>query len=231
MRWRLTPARRRGVEILDDPSTPGDVRARSMEDVVRANALLGGTRSAVRALRGVLPHLPRRAVLLDVGTGLADIPVRVIREAERASVALTTLGIDASELLLRSSRERLRGAVVANALRLPVADASADVVTCSQLLHHFAEEDARRVIAELHRASRAWVVICDLRRSWLAAAGFWLASLALGFHAVTRHDGVASVLRGFTAGELGRLVVDATGVEPRVDHSAFWRLSATWKKR
>lgn len=230
MRWRLTPARRRGVEILDDRSTPSDVRARSMEDVVRANALFGGTRSALRALRGVLPHLPRRAVLLDVGTGLADIPVRAVREAQRAGVTLTTLGVDASELLLRSSRERLGGAVVADALRLPVADAAADVVTCSQLLHHFAEGDARRVIAELHRVSRAWVVISDLRRSWLAAAGFWLASLALGFHAVTRHDGVASVLRGFTARELGRLVVDATGVEPRVDRSAFWRLSATWKK-
>lgn len=231
MRWGLTPARRRGVEILDDPSTPSDVRARSMEDVARANALFGGGRSALRALRRILPHVPRRATLLDVGTGLADIPVRAVQEARRAGVALTTLGVDVSESLLRSSRERLEGAVVADARTLPVADASADVVTCSQLLHHFAEDDARLVIAELHRASRGWIVISDLRRSWLAAAGFWLASIALSFHAVTRHDGVASVLRGFTAGELRRLVVDATGVEPRVDRTAFWRLSATWKKR
>jgi 2-polyprenyl-3-methyl-5-hydroxy-6-metoxy-1,4-benzoquinol methylase len=231
MRWRLTPARRRGVEILDDPSTPSAVRARSMEDVARANALFGGARAALRGFRRVVPHLPRRAVLLDVGTGLADIPIRAVREAQAAGVTLTTLGVDAAESLLRSSRQRLGGGVVGDALRLPVADASADVVTCSQLLHHFAEEDVRRAIAELHRVSRAWVVISDLRRSWLAAAGFWLASIALGFHPVTRHDGVASVLRGFTAGELRRLVSDATGVEPSVERTAFWRLSATWKKR
>jgi ubiquinone/menaquinone biosynthesis C-methylase UbiE len=228
---RLTLARRRGMEILDDSATPNDVRQRSMADLRRANMLFGGTRSAVRAFRDVLPGLPTRAVMLDVGTGTADIPASVRRVAGRAGVGLTAIGYDVSESLLRSARAgraALDAAVVGDARRLPFAPSSADLVTCSQLLHHFPEDDARAVIAELHRVSRHAVIISDLRRSWLAAAGFWIVSVALRFHPVTRHDGVASVFRGFTRRELESLVMEATGIRPRIRSGIFWRLSATW---
>lgn len=227
----LTPARRLGVEILDDPETPTDVRQRSMADVVRANTLFGGARSALRALRDVWPTLPRDAVLLDIGTGLADIPARARRDADRFGISLTAVGIDASESVLRLALPLLSGAVVGDATRLPVRDRAADVVICSQLLHHFTGDDARKVIAELHRVSRAWVIISDLRRSRIAAAGFWIASTVLRFHPVTRHDGVISVFRGLTTEELRRMIREATGVEPAVRRGIFWRLSATWPTR
>lgn len=224
----LTPPRRRGVEFLDDPATPPDVRDRSMADVTRSNTLFGGTRVVMAVLRRVLPRMPRSAVLLDVGTGLGDIPARAMREARRARVSLRVIGLDVSEGLLRTARLRLASVVAGDALRLPVADRSVDIVTCSQLAHHFRDDDVRRLVAELHRVARGTVVISDLRRSWIAAGGFWLASLALGFHPVTRHDGVTSVLRGFTAGELVRLVSDVTGVRPVVRRGIFWRLSVCW---
>jgi SAM-dependent methyltransferase len=226
----LTPARRRGVEILDDPATPRDVRERSMADIARSNALFGGTTSAMHALRHIIPRLQREAVLLDVGTGLGDIPARAHREAASAGVVLTTLGLDVTESLLHTAREGVDAVVTAHALRLPFRDNSIDVVLCSQLLHHFADADAGRLIAELHRVSRGWVLISDLYRSWLAAGGFWLASVALGFHRVTRHDGVTSVLRGFTTAELEQLVSDTVAIRPTVRRSQFWRISATWEK-
>ena len=233
MPWRLspTPARRRGVEILDDPRTPPDVRARSMEDIGRANALFGGKRAATRALRGVLAALPREAVLLDVGTGLGDIPAAAVTQARDSGVALSVVVVDIVESLVRAATPRVGAGAVADVSTLPFADDSVDVVTCSQLLHHFTDADARHVIGELHRVSRGWVVVSDLQRSWIAAGGFWIASRGLRFHSVTRRDGVASVLRGFTDGELSSLVLSATGVAPVVRHAAFWRLSAVWSKR
>ena len=62
-------------------------------------------------------------------------------------------------------------------------------------------------------------------------AGFWAASWPLGFHAITRHDGVLSVLRGFTGAELARLVREATGASPTVARRAGWRLTAEWTPR
>jgi len=201
-----------------------------MADVERSNAFFGGTRSALHALRAVIPHLSRTASLLDVGTGVGDVPVRAQATAAAASIELTTVGVDAAESLLRVARERHGGVVAADARRLPFADDSFDVVMCSQLLHHFFGGDARTLVAELHRVSRGWVVVSDLRRSWIAAAGFWLAAVGLRFHPVTRHDGVVSVLRGFTPAELDELVTSVTGRRPHVRGSAFWRLSATWSK-
>jgi SAM-dependent methyltransferase len=229
MPW-WTPSRRRGVEILDDPATPDDVRDRAMRDVVRSNRWFGGTRSLLQGFRETLRDLPPEPVLLDVGTGMADLAVAAQVEATRARIPLYTIGMDLSWQLARAAQKRLRAAVVGSALELPFADRSVDVVICSQVLHHFVEADARRLVAELHRVSRGWVVISDLRRSWLAAGGFWVASTALRFHPVTRRDGVTSVLRGFESGELGSLIRDVTGITPRVRRGAFWRISATWRR-
>lgn len=228
----LTPARRRGVEILDDPSVDRHVRERAMADVARSNTLFGGTRAVRRALRGVLATVSGRALLVDVGTGTADIAAAIQRDAVAGGVDLLVAGLDLSEEMARAARHRLgTGAIVGSALRIPLADRSVDILVCSQLLHHFADVDARAVIAELHRVSRGWVVISDLRRSWLAAGGFWLASGLLRFHAVTRADGVVSVLRGFTVRELEALVRDSTGVQPRMFTGMFWRLGAVWSTR
>ena len=218
------------MELLDDPGVSADVRARSMADIARSNTLFGGTRSALRALRATYAHLPRAAALLDVGTGVGDIPDRARRDAAAASITLATTGVDVSESVLRSARARLDAAVAGHALRLPFRDDTFDVVICSQVAHHFFGEDVTALLREMHRVSRGWIVVSDLRRSWLAAGGFWLASIGLRFDPVTRHDGVISVLRGFTRAELASMVAGATGRAPQLRDGLLWRVSATWRK-
>lgn len=225
----LIPARRRGVEILDDPSVEPELRVRSIEDVVSSNRWLGGRRAAIaevrRALRG-----QSRATMLDIGTGLADIPARARELAECEGVRLDTIGVDEAAPLLATARPRLTHAVCANALALPFADASIDVVICSQVLHHFDEGGAAALLREMHRVARRVAIVSDLRRSWIAAAGFWALSFPLGFHRITRHDGVVSVLRGFTAAELRRLIIAATGCEPIVQDRLGFRITARWTR-
>jgi SAM-dependent methyltransferase len=136
--------------------------------------------------------------------------------------------VELSEPLARASRARVAHAVLGDGFALPFADGAIDVVTCSQLLHHFAEPDAVRLLRELTRVARVRVIVGDLRRSWLAAGGFWLASWPLRFHAVTRHDGVLSVLRGFTRDELVALAERAGADAPRVRHRLGWRVVASW---
>lgn len=221
--------RRLVAEILDDPAVPDDVRARSLADVERSNRIFGGLRAVLRALDDTFPTLPARATLLDVGTGAGDVPAAARERATRHGIALTTIGIDLSPSLVREGQRRIGLALCGDAFRLPFATASVDVVTCSQLLHHFTEEEALVALAELHRVARHRVIVSDLRRSRLAAWGFWLASFPLGFHAITRHDGPVSVMRGFTADELRRWVRAATGSTPDVVRRLGWRLTASWE--
>jgi SAM-dependent methyltransferase len=227
----LVPARRRGVEILDDPTTDPALRVRSIRDVVRSNVLLGGTRAVLAELARLLPRLGASATLLDVGTGLADIPRRAGERARAHGTRLTTFGLDEAESLARATAGMLDGSLCGDARRLPFADASVDVVTCSQLLHHFGDDDIPVVLRELDRVARGWVVVSDLRRSWVAALGFWLVSWPLRFHRVTRHDGFVSVLRGFTVHELARHVLAATGQRAEVSRHLGFRLTATWHPR
>ena len=227
----LVPSRRRGVEILDDPATDSVLRARSIGDVTRSNRLLGGTRAVLAELGRVFPKLGANATLLDVGTGLADIPRRARERARDQGLALHTFGLDEAASLTIAVKSALDGSVCGDARALPVATGSVDVVTCSQLLHHFADDEIPAVLRELDRVARGWIVVSDLRRSWLAALGFWLVSWPLGFHRVTRHDGFVSVLRGFTVDELAQHVLVATGQRADVRRYLGYRLTATWRPR
>jgi SAM-dependent methyltransferase len=228
----LTPRRRRGFEHLDDPATGDALRERSLRDVRRANTVLGGTWAVLSEVRRVLSDMrgETSVTLMDVGTGLADIPSGVRRLARRRGVRLATYGVDEAASLARLSAGLLDASVCADARRLPFADASVDVVTCSQVLHHFEEAEVPAVLRELQRVARRAVIVSDIRRSWLAAAGFWIVTWPLGFHPVSRHDGVTSVLRGFTPRELAWHVRAATGSEAAVRRHLGFRVTATWTR-
>lgn len=227
----LVPARRRGREILDDDTVDATTRLRSLADVSRSNRLFGGRRAAVAAVDAAIATSTGPVTLLDVGTGLADIPAEVARRSAGRGIRVTTIGIDEAVDVFREARTCLTHAVCAGARALPFRDDSIDIVLCSQLLHHFADDDLPTIIAELDRVARRRVIIADLRRSWTAATGFWLASFPLLFHHVTRHDGVVSVLRGFTPAELRRAVVRTVGAEPAIDRWLGFRLTVSWSPR
>jgi SAM-dependent methyltransferase len=216
------------MEILDRPDVDPDLVVRSITDVTLANAVFGGLSSAIDELKLAIKALPPQATLLDVGTGLGDIPCKAREVARQNGVELTTVGLDSAIELTQACRGSLSLAVCADALRLPFADHSIDVVMCSQVLHHFAGEDALTVLREMNRVARVRVIVSDIRRSWIAAAGLWLASFPLRFHAVSRHDGVVSVMRGFTADELGATVTEAVAHKPIIHRRRGFRVTTSW---
>src|SRR5262245_54254132 len=96
----LTPARRRGVELLDDPAVAPVLRERSLSAVAVSTRLLAGRRAALAELRARLAEegargtVSGRVTLLDVGTGFADIPSDAARVASNDGFTLTTVGVD-----------------------------------------------------------------------------------------------------------------------------------------
>lgn len=242
----LTPARRRGIEILDDPAQDPTLALRSLRDVALANRFFGGRRAVVRELQGLIrrgladrahadratrqytPTSQMMITLLDVGTGLGDIPKAAAEEGESFGLQIVTIGLEVSPAIAKAASATCTHAIVGDAMRLPFADASIDIVTCSQVLHHFDGTAADALLRECNRVARMGVVVGDLRRSWLAVAGLWSVSFLLGFHSVSRHDGVVSILRGYTTEELRRLVRRISGTRVIVRRRFAWRVTATW---
>ena len=227
---RLTPLRRRGYEFIDDPNTAADAVARSLDDVACANALFGGTRAVAVEVARALREIPGpRVTLLDVGTGAGDIPAHLRGALARRGVGLTTYGVEANEVLARGACRAELPMVRADARALPFASRSIDIVMCSQVLHHFERDDGLALLRELDRVARHRVIVSDIRRSWLAVAGIWIASFPLRFHPISRHDGVVSVLRGFTRHELREMVETAVGRVPEARHRMGFRTTASWR--
>ncbi len=224
----MDTGRVRGVEILDQPGVDPVVVRRAMRDVVRANRLFGGAGAVAAEFAALVPALPCRATLLDVGTGMGDIPALARRIAASGGVTLETVGLDASETCVRSAAAHTARAVCGDARALPFADKSVDVVICSQVLHHFFDSDLVRLVQELDRVARVRVIIGDLLRSRLAAALFRGAAYALRFHPISRHDGLVSIGRGFTPRDLASSIVGAIGTRPRVESRLGWRVTASW---
>jgi SAM-dependent methyltransferase len=217
-----------GAEILDAPDVDPALAERSLRDVMRANALMGGTRAVMRELEAIVPLLPKRATLLDVGTGLGDIPLRARAVVAGHGITLDTVGLEASEWLARASRSATASAVVGDGRALPFASHSVDVVICSQVLHHFFDQEALALLKELDRVARVGVIVSDLNRSDLAVGLLWFFSFVLRFHPVSRHDGMMSIRRGFAPGELRTIVRAATGADPRIEQYLGFRVTAAW---
>jgi len=217
-----------GAEVLDDPGADPALVQAELRDLRRINTLFGGTRAVVQALVPLFrTSRGARWTLLDVGTGSGDIPLALHRAAAAYGVTLTLLGLERIPVAAGAARAAGLAAVLADGGALPFADRSVDIVIASQVLHHFPAEVAARWIAGFDRVARRAVVLADLRRSLAAMAGLWLASLALGLHPATRHDGVLSLRRGYSVAEFASLIGRA-GVHAAVRRRPIARLVATW---
>jgi ubiquinone/menaquinone biosynthesis C-methylase UbiE len=224
-----------GTELLDDPrADPGAVR-RELLDIARLNTLFGGTRAVVEALEPFFRGSGdvRRGTcdgawtLLDVGTGSGDIALAAKAAARRHGIELTTIGLDLNPTAAMIACAAGVPTFVADGNALPVAPRSVDVIVASQVLHHLAGPVAVRWIAAFDRVARRAVVLADLRRSRLAMAGVWAASIGLAMNGVTRHDAVLSLRRGYTKGELDEMLRQA-GVRTTARYRRGARIVAAW---
>src|SRR5262245_39737309 len=137
----LTPERRRGVEFLDFDRDPA-LQRRSHKDIALANRLFGGIHAVQTELGSWLSRSGSTASLLDVGTGTGDIPERLRKHALADGVTLEVFGLDPRVELVKATREFPVAGIAGDALALPFASGAFDFVVASQVLHHFAHDEA-----------------------------------------------------------------------------------------
>lgn len=217
-----------GIELFDDPAADPVLVERSLRDLARSNRWFGGLAAVRYGLTRIIGHGEGRLTLLDVGTGLGDIPVVVRRWGRARGMTITPIGLDLHPRAARLALSHGVPALVGDAGTLPVRDRGVDLVVVSQLAHHLDDASCVTLFAECARVARMGVVVADLFRSRLAAAGFWLGTTLLGFDRNTRDDGVISLRRGFTVARLEAVAARA-GVPATVRRRPGSRIVAWWR--
>lgn len=219
-----------GHELLDDPGADPAQVAVSLGNIARANYWLGGAAAVRFGLAQLLAGVPPGASLslLDLGTGLGDLPRAARAWGARRQLRLEVVGCDRSRVAARLAREHGVPCAVACVGALPFAARSVDVVLVSQVAHHLAREAVVDLVRAANRTARLGVIIADLSRSRIAALGFGVAARALRFDPATTHDGILSVQRGYHAAELGGILRSA-GIDTVVHRRPGYRLVAAWR--
>lgn len=237
MRRRETtlPHRPDLTEWLDELAIDPPTLAGNLRDIRRFNRLLGWDRLVATGATALLTASDsgRAPSILDVGCGSGDLPLAVGARLRRIGYDPRMLCADLHPPILEAARRQIGTSLraeylCADGLHLPLPDRSIDLVLCSATLHHFPPEAAVRLLREMARIARGALLVSDLARGW----GLYLASRAITTVALrnpaTRHDGVVSVLRAYTAGELRRLAADAGLAGATVRARAPGRLMLAW---
>jgi 2-polyprenyl-3-methyl-5-hydroxy-6-metoxy-1,4-benzoquinol methylase len=218
-----------GVELLDNPAADPAMVAESLRNVARANRWFGGAAAVRFGLNRTLGGIPRGSSLslLDLGTGLGDLPKVAVRWGAARGIRMVPVGLELNRSAAALATSRGLATAVGCAGVPPVRDKGVDVVLVSQVAHHLTAESVVHLFRTCDRMARRAVIVADLRRHPLAAPSFWCGGRLLGFDPVTLTDGVTSIRRGFRRGELVELMTRA-GVKGRVDQRRGFRLVATW---
>ena len=219
-------------ELLDlHAGNLAEVR-RSLGDIRRINTYLGGAKPACDAVWKLLGDR-QSATVLDIGTGNADILLRLQKQAKSRGVKLNLVGLDVNERHLQIAREETAhcaeiSLLGADAFALPLPDQSVDIVISTLFLHHFRMGQIQDLLREFSRVARVGWTMHDQVRDALPLWFFRVARPVLATSYLTRYDAVASIYRAYTPAEMREIIAPMEGVT--IATSFPYRMSANWRR-
>ena len=205
------------LPLLRNPSVADDRLPESLAQLAAMNRILGGYGGAFSALFPYMERNQTRPVrILDVGTGLCDVPAFLLQDTGIRRWDVDFVGIDASYEGIVAARTYLhtrldrsvanRAAVhVADPANLPYPDDAFDIAMSSLFLNRFDPRQARAIAAEMDRVARDGVLITDLVRNELFLFAVTVAVHLLPTTPLVRNDAPLSVERGSLRPELYRI--------------------------
>jgi ubiquinone/menaquinone biosynthesis C-methylase UbiE len=218
-------------ELLDtDTGTPAEVTA-ALSDLRHINQWFGGIAATQSMIAEVTRKLRLGSLsLLEVAAGAGYVP-------QTASARLRSLGIKLQVTLLDRAHSHLKNnsgngtsAVAGDALSLPFADGSFDVVSCCLFIHHLEPQQVVQFVNEGLRVCRSAVIINDVLRNPVHLALVYV-SLPLYRSHFTHHDAPASVRRAYTIAEMHQMLRQTTAASVEIERHPLFRMGAiAWKK-
>jgi 2-polyprenyl-3-methyl-5-hydroxy-6-metoxy-1,4-benzoquinol methylase len=199
--------RSRELELMDLPISSEDLLAGELKNLRRLNRYLGGYRGIEASLAELARQRELKQLsLLDIGTGSADIPGRIVRWCRRRRIGVSIVALDLDPLAARLARQAVIdypeiSVVRGDGAQPPFAPQSFDVVLTSQFLHHFSEEKIVGLLKNWCKLARCAVIVSDLVRHPLAYFAARVLTRLITTNVMTLTDAPLSIKRAFTLSE------------------------------
>jgi len=202
-------------ELIDRPELDIESLRQELETLEQANRRLGGHQLMVHYVHRLVQRLGLKSLsVLDLGTGVADIPRALVAWARSRNVPIRVTAVDGSARVLEFARAACRdwpeiSLEQHNMLTLPYAPGSSDIVICSLALHHFDRADAVRILRGGNEIAKVSFIVNDLRRNWFSILATPVLAGAVMRHEVVRQDALASCRAAFSVQELRAMAEEA----------------------
>jgi Methyltransferase domain len=199
--------RRLEPEWLDHLPAEDPRAMRSRRDLTRVNSFMGNASRMAKALLAHAASAPQ--TIVDLGSGDGQFMLAVARRLAPRWSGVTVVLLDQQNIV----RPATRAGFAALGWRAEPTSAdvfdflaqahAADVVTANLFLHHFADAELARLLAQV-ATTAALMVACEPRRSKLVVEASRLLWM-VGCNDVSVHDAVVSARAGFSGHELSAL--------------------------
>ncbi|WP_193596348.1 methyltransferase domain-containing protein [Microbacterium sp. YJN-G] len=225
MRPDLSVREARARELMDDPAADERMLERTYALFPAVNAVVSGWRGVYR--REIRPLAGRGTLrVLDVGTGGGDVARALARRLQRDGCDARVTGLDVDARAIRWASTQQASSPVrwvrASTSDLVREGAVFDVVLSNHVLHHLSSGELRTVLDDSLRLTAPGGVVLhsDIARSRAAyalfAAATWPFARTLLAGSFIRPDGLTSIRRAYTAGELAAAAGEGWRVESRM---------------
>lgn len=193
-------------ERMDDPTCDSGQLARTYAQFALINRLLSGWPQVYRQLLRPLLTRERSFTLLDVGCGGGDLARQLTCWAARDGFQLKVLGIDPDPRAIGFARSRSAPPTLtfrqASSGELVREGRQFDLVISNHVLHHLEPAELAGLLEDTRHLARGVVIHSDLVRSVPAYVLFSVLGRAVFRRSFIVEDGLISIRRSYTTGEL-----------------------------
>jgi 2-polyprenyl-3-methyl-5-hydroxy-6-metoxy-1,4-benzoquinol methylase len=198
-------------EIMDDFAMEGEILREALDKIAKINQLLGGNQLTLQGVQELIVKIPKATeiTIVDVGCGNGDMLRALADYSLKYDYNFKLIGIDANNFTINHAQKlsddysnisyRCEDVFGENFTKLKY-----DIMLCTLTLHHFKDDKIIQLMTVFNANSRVGIVINDLHRSALAYRLFQVLCFVFRLNAMSREDGLVSILRGFKKEELIR---------------------------
>jgi 2-polyprenyl-3-methyl-5-hydroxy-6-metoxy-1,4-benzoquinol methylase len=196
-------------EIMDDFAMEGEVLRDALDKIAKINQLLGGNQLTLQGVQSLLKGIPKETeiTIIDIGCGNGDMLRTLAEYGKQNGLHFKLIGVDANAFTI-SHAEALSKEYPNISYRCEdifgdwFQSLKYDIVLCTLTLHHFKDEEILSLMKLFYENASFGIVINDLHRSAIAYRLFQGLCFVFRLNAMSREDGLTSILRGFKKQEL-----------------------------